>query len=259
MTQQPALFISHGSPMVLMEPSPGGSFMKKIPTLTKRPRAILSVTAHWMTHEPCVSNREAPETIYDFGGFPPTLYHMKYPAPGAPDVAEQATDLMRNQGLTAQTVEREGFDHGTWVPLKLAYPNADIPIAELSIQPNQDAAWHFKLGQALAPLRNDNVLILASGAITHNLHAYMTGRYKRPPDWVYGFSRWVQDAIVENRVDDLLNFESKAPYVKENHPTTEHLLPLFVALGAASPKTPGSLVHESIDYGVLAMDAYLFN
>lgn len=258
--RQPALFVSHGSPMIAIEPSPAHDFLKDLnATLPTRPRAILSVTAHWMTDTPVFSADPRPETQYDFYGFPQPLYELTYPAPGAPALAETAAELLRNADIPAGTVPQRGFDHGTWTALMLSYPNADVPIVEMSIQPDRDAAWHHRLGQALKPLRDDNVLIVASGAVTHNLRAFFQNSYDRPPDWVEAFTHWLHDAIVENRTDDLLNFATAAPHAHENHPTTEHLLPLFVALGAGTPDIPGLRIHDSIEHNVLAMDAYRFD
>lgn len=259
MPRQPALFISHGSPMMLITPSPARDFLSTLAPHLKPPRAILSVSAHWTTAMPTVSVDAEPETRHDFGGFPAELYTLKYPAPGAPDVGIKAAQLLRDQGIDATTAPQRAFDHGTWSVLKLAYPNANIPIAEMSVQPRQSAAWHYRLGQTLAPLRDDNVLIMGTGTMTHNLDAYMNGSFTSPPTWVTEFVDWMNDAIVSNQIDSLLDFASTAPHAHDNHPSFEHIMPLFVALGAASPNVAGLRLHASIEAGVLAMDAYQFD
>lgn len=258
-SQQPALFISHGSPMIVMEPSPAHMFLTKLGTMLERPRAILSVSAHWTTDTPAISVDPQPGTMHDFGGFPDELYQMSYPAPGAPDVGEAAALLLRDQGIIVDIAQQRDLDHGTWTPLKLAYPNADIPITEMSVQPHQSPAWHFRLGEALAPLRNDNILIVGSGAMTHNLRAFFGGEYDTPPSWVTDFTDWMYDTIAQDHVGALLDFETAAPHIQQNHPTVEHILPLFVALGAGSADTPGERIHTSIEHGVLSMDMYRFD
>ncbi len=257
--RQPALFISHGSPMVLTKSSPGRDFLLSLASHVERPRAVLSISAHYVTRRPEVSTAARPKTIHDFGGFPPEFYEMQYPAPGAPDVAAATAKALRDAGMEVREHPERGFDHGTWVPMILGFPDADIPVAQLSLQPYDDAATHFRIGQALAPLRDDNVLIMASGSLTHNLSAYFRGSQAPTEPWAQAFVDWVLDAVSENRIDDLLDFETKAPHAAMNHPTTEHFLPLFVALGAASPGTPGERLHTSMDGGVLAMDAYRFD
>lgn len=259
MTQQPALFVSHGSPMIMVSPSPARDFLSSLSQHIERPRAILSVTAHWATAKPTVSVDPKPETLHDFGGFPAALYDLRYPAPGAPDVGQEAARLLQENGIDTAISHKRAFDHGTWTALKLAYPDADIPIAEMSVQPRHSAAWHYRLGQILAPLRDDNVLIIGTGAMTHNLSAYMSGTFTTPPAWVTEFVDWMHDTIGENRIGALLDYETTAPHVQANHPSVEHILPLFVTLGAGSPNIAGERLHASIDYGVLAMDAYQFS
>ncbi|MBT6096277.1 MAG: dioxygenase [Rhodospirillaceae bacterium] len=231
----------------------------RLGSYVERPRAILSVSAHWMTRGTEVSIDPEPVTIHDFGGFPPDLYAMHYPAPGAPDVGAAAANALQSAGLAVEVQTQRGYDHGTWVPLKLAYPDANISVAQMSVQPYENAEWHFKLGQALAPLRDDDVLIMASGSLTHNLSAFVRGSQAPAEPWALAFSDWVHDAVRDDRTQDLLDFETKAPNAAMNHPTTEHFLPLFVALGAATPGVSGERLHASMDGGVLAMDAYKFN
>lgn len=255
MNPQPALFISHGSPLILLDQSPGRHFLENLGQLSQKPRAILLITAHWTTENPSISIDPAPSMIYDFGGFPPELYAQEYLALGEPDVALLAASKLREQGFSVDAISQRGFDHGTWVPLKLAYPDADIPVVQMSVQPHKDARWHYRIGQALSSLRDDNIMIIASGAMTHNLRAYFKGQYTAVPYWVTDFTNWIDQAISEQRTQDVLAFETKAPFARENHPTPEHFLPFFVALGAGQK---GERIHRSVDGFVLAMDAYAF-
>ena len=221
--RQPALFVSHGSPMLALEDGPAHRFLRGWSADLPRPRAILAVSAHWETGTPTVSLAARPETIHDFRGFPTALDELRYPAPGAPDVAAAAAGLLAGAGFeTAHAANR---------------------------------------GRALQPLRDDGVLILASGAITHNLRALFTGGYAHDAparECVRAFADWVADALVGGRLDALLAYPQQAPYAAECHPTSEHFLPLFVALGAACDGRSARRVHASTTYGVLAMDAYSF-
>ena len=255
----PSLFVSHGAPTIALDISDAHRFLEKMAESVPTPRAILVVSAHWETETPHVSITDAPETIHDFYGFPKPLYELRYPAPGAPDLAATTAALLNDADLGPVVSEDRGLDHGAWVPLLLGYPAADIPVTQLSVQPHQDAAYHFRLGEALQPLRRQGVLILASGNLTHNLSEFRGQTLDAtPPDWVRAFDAWASWAIAEGRVQDLLDCRDKAPHAVRNHPTDEHLLPLFVALGAGSGTEPGRHLHKSYSYGVLAMDAYAF-
>ena len=255
----PSLFVSHGAPTIALDPSDAHHFLTKMPDAVPTPTSILVVSAHWETDVPHVSDAKNPETIYDFRGFPDTLYQMAYPAPGAPDLAARSAELLTAANMGPVKSEPRGLDHGAWVPLMLGYPDADIPVTQLSINPNETPAYHFNMGEALRPLRDEGVLILASGNLTHNLSEFRGQPIDaEPPEWVRAFDAWASWAIAEGRIDDLLNYRTLAPEAVRNHPTDEHLLPLFVALGAGTPTTPGRHLHKSYTYGVLAMDAYAF-
>lgn len=255
----PSLFVSHGAPTIALDNSGAHQFLEKLGETVPAPSSILVVSAHWETDTPHVSNAENPETIYDFRGFPKELYTMTYPVPGAPALASRVSELLEGAGMGPVVSEARGLDHGAWVPLKLGYPAADIPVTQLSIQPHLDPTHHYQLGQALRPLRDEGVLILASGNLTHNLSEFR-GRAldAEAPDWVQAFDEWMSWAIAEGRIDDLLHYRSRGPEAERNHPTDEHLLPLFVALGAGKAGQSGRHLHKSYSYGVLAMDAYAF-
>jgi len=256
----PALFVSHGAPTVILDESPVRTFLTKLSETVEKPDAILAVSAHWETEAPMLSDAASPETIHDFYGFPDAMYKLTYPAPGAPALADTTRKLLLQADLGPVSVEPRGLDHGAWVPLMLGWPEADIAVTQLSIQPQKDPAWHYRLGEALRPLRDDNVLILASGNLTHNLKEFRGHAIDSEPEsWARAFDEWAGWAIAEGRTEDLLDYRRLAPEAVRNHPTDEHLLPLFVAMGAGSPGQPGRHLHKSYTYGVLAMDAFAFS
>lgn len=255
----PALFVSHGSPMLALEDGPAHRFLKEYGAAMARPKAILVASAHWETPVPAISLAAQPETIHDFGGFPRALFEMRYPAPGAPEVAARAAQLLDGAGLECRAHPSRGLDHGAWVPLGLMFPEADIPVAQVAIQPHLGPSHQMKLGEALAPLRDEGVLIMASGSLTHNLmEIRRTAPDSTAPEWVSAFESWIAETVEQNRRDDLLDYRRLAPHAARNHPTDEHLQPLFVALGAGGPGGAGRRIHASQTYGVLAMDAYAF-
>lgn len=256
MTRYPSLFISHGAPDLPIRSGATQEFLRSLAQQLPKPNAILVVSAHWQTAYPMVSAAPHPATIYDFSGFPEATYRLVYPAPGAPDLAEQVISLLTQTGLKAELHPSRGLDHGAWTPLILAYPEADIPVTQLSIQYRHDPTYHWQLGRALEPLREQGVLIIGSGAATHNLRAFGEQYDAPPPHWVVEFDQWLATAIAEQRVSDLLQYRQLAPYAQENHPTEEHLLPLFVALGAGG--STGTQLHHSYTYEVFSMAAYQF-
>lgn len=259
MTALPALFVSHGSPMIAITETPASLFLKGLARETERPKAILCVTAHWETREPALSATETPGMIYDFYGFPEHLYRLDYPAPGSPKLAAKAQALLEEAGIPANCDAERGYDHGAWVPLQLIYPAADIPVVQLSVQPSRDTAHHLALGRALRPLREEGVLILGSGNVTHNLREFRGQSADAPAEaWAESFAEWLAEAVTEGRETDLLAYRDRAPEAPRNHPSEEHFLPFFVALGAATEGTPGRRLHASMEHAVLSMDAYAF-
>lgn len=258
--RMPSLFVSHGSPMTAIQPSPARDFFLGVAKDLPRPKAILVATAHFESEAPLLSADEKPQMIYDFGGFPKPLFEIVYPAPGAPELALRATQLLRDTGYKAHAVVNRGFDHGTWVPLSLMYPGADIPVVQISVQPELGSAHHVDLGRALAPLREEGVMIVGSGSLTHNLwELSRSGRDMNAPvrDWVRDFTEWVADKVESGAVEDIADYRARAPFARENHPRDEHFLPLPFAMGAGVG-AKGKRIHASYDYGLLAMDAYLF-
>ncbi len=250
----PAIFVSHGAPSLILEPSPTRSFLESLATGAERPRAVICATAHWESAQPAVSLAGHPSMIYDFSGFPRELYEIQYPAPGDPELGHRIIEALQAAGLEAQGDNSRGFDHGVWTPLSLMFPDASIPVVSLSVQPRMSAAHHFKIGQALASFRAEGVLVLGSGSTTHNLRE--AGR--STPKHAVEFESWVCGAVAGGRVNELLDWEQLAPEAHRNHPTPEHFLPLFVALGAARG-AQGRVLNRHFEYGALSMAAFAWD
>lgn len=255
----PSVFVSHGAPTLVLQDAPARHFLAALGQRLPRPRAILCVTAHWETGHPAAGGAAHPETIHDFGRFDDRLFQIRYGAPGDPMLAARAVEMVNKAGLDGAVSPAHGLDHGVWVPLMLMYPDADIPVVPFSVQPHLGPAHHLKIGQALAGLRDEDVLILGSGSYTHDLSRFR-GRAleSATPADVAAFANWFDAALMEGRTADLLNYRTLAPHAEENHPTEEHLLPLYVALGAGGPGAKVTHLHASATYGVLRMDAYGF-
>jgi 4,5-DOPA dioxygenase extradiol len=259
----PTLFLSHGSPMHALDPGGAGGAWRALADALPRPRAVLMVSAHWETALPMLGSGERHETIHDFGGFPEPLYRLRYDAPGSPALAREAAALLGEAGLAPTLNACRGLDHGAWVPLRWMYPSADLPVVQLSVQTELGASHHLRVGEALAPLAGEGVLVIGSGHVTHNLRdwAALRGGRAAPEstlDYVAGFSAWLQAALASGDRTSLLEWRERAPAAARAHPTEEHLLPLFVALGAAGPGATAERVHSAVEGGALAMDAYRF-
>ena len=259
MSRLPTLFISHGSPMHALDAGAAGATWRRLGAQLPRPQAILIASAHWETTRPLLTGAPRPATIHDFSGFPEPLYQIRYPAPGAPELARRAQALLAAAGLEATLDPERGLDHGAWSPLLHMYPAADIPVVQVSIQPALGAAHHLALGRALAPLAEEGVLVIGSGHMTHNLREWMRGEFATAPaTYVQEFRDWVDARIRARDFDALTAYRAKAPHAGRAHPTEEHFLPLFVALGAAAASAQAERLLDTIEGGVLAMDAYLF-
>ena len=256
----PSLFLSHGAPTLPLTDAPARSFLSGLGSGLPRPRAILVVSAHWETESPMVSSVERNETIHDFYGFPRPLYELTYPAPGLPSLAQDIARLLRAAGLSCGIDTARGLDHGAWVPLLLMYPQADIPVLQLSVQPHLGPAHHLELGRALAPLRGEGVLVIGSGSLTHDLSEFRGQGLDAPaPDWVSRFGDWFGEKLEAGQTGDLLDYRRLAPFAVKNHPSEEHLLPLYAALGAAGAHWRAEQLHASATYAVLRMDVYAFD
>ncbi|MDE2334004.1 MAG: dioxygenase [Rhodospirillales bacterium] len=254
----PALFVSHGSPMIALQQTPASRFLAGLAAELPRPRAILVVSAHWETATPMLNAVERNETIHDFFGFPRPLYDLRYPAPGDAALAGDIAARLGKAGFAAGTDPSRGLDHGAWIPLLLAWPDASIPTLQLSVQSRLGPRHAFAIGQALAPLREEGVLMLGSGSFTHDLRRFRGQAIDAPEsDDVTAFSDWMDAAIGHGDTEALLAYRSRAPHAADEHPTEEHLLPLFTALGAGGAGAVRRL-HRSTEYSILRMDAYAF-
>ena len=251
----PTIFVSHGAPTLILQDVPARDFLSRLGRELPRPSAIVAVSAHWDTDMPAVSLARRPETIHDFYGFPEALYRLHYDAPGAPALAEKVARL-----TGAAHDHHRGLDHGAWVPAMLAWPEADIPIFQLSVQPEESPAHHIALGRKLAPLREEGVLVMGSGSATHNLRALVRGGEATEPEpWARAFDDWLAETVEKGDEQALADYRIKAPYARESHPTDEHLLPLHVAYGAAGEGAHGRALHRSFTSGNLSMASYAFS
>ncbi len=247
----PSLFVSHGAPTLPFDDIPARAFLKGLGESLPKPKAVVVATAHWETAAPAVNKVAVNDTIHDFSGFPEPLYRLRYPAPGSAALSDRVAAM-----LGAQTDTQRGLDHGAWVPLLLMYPQHDIPVVQIAVQPRAGVAHHIAMGRALAPLREDGVLVMGSGSYVHNLRLLdRRGPDAPQPEWSQQFSDWMNAALLARDDDALIHYRERAPHAVQAHPEDEHLLPLFVAYGAGG-KTKH--IHESTTFGSLRMDAYSF-
>ena len=251
----PTLFLSHGSPMHALQPGAVRAVWEGIARDLPRPKAILIASAHWETDNPAVTGTAKPETIHDFYGFPKPLYEIQYPAKGSPELASRSVGLLKQFGLQAKEDPIRGLDHGAWSPLLHMYPKADVPVVQVAVQTELGPRHHIELGRALAPLAEEGVLIIGSGHMTHNLRERNNGS---PAAYAHEFQEWVKERIEARDFDSLVNYRELNPHGVRAHPTDEHFLPLFVALGAAGKNYKAERLYDGIEMGSLAMDAYLF-
>lgn len=264
MTKQPALFVSHGSPTIVIDDTPARAFLEGLAgELPRRSDAIILFSAHHDEPVASITSAEMPETMHDFGGgFPAELFDMRYGAPGAPALAARIAAMLDSAGIANRLDPARGFDHGAWTPMMLAWPNADIPVVQVSIDTSRSPEYHYSLGNALASLREENILLIGSGAITHNLRAFFRGGFAADApakQWVTEFLGWLDGRLNAGDIAGALQAVERAPHGPDNHPTTEHILPLFVALGAGGPDMKATKMHASVDHAVLAMDAWRFD
>lgn len=253
----PSLFISHGSPMFAIEPGVLGPKLGALGQDLPTPRAVLVMSPHWMTRGLAVGSARMPDTIHDFGGFPRALYQLDYPAPGAPDLAAEVMALLNQANIGVVDDDTRGRDHGAWVPMMHLYPNARIPVIQLSQPSTPSALALLELGRAVAPLRERGVLIVGSGSLTHNLYDIGIG----PAGGAYAraFAEWVADTLAAGDLAALLDYRSACPDARRAHPTDEHFLPLFFAMGAAGEDwTRVQRIEGGITNDVLSMDSFVF-
>lgn len=261
MTQtQPALFVPHGAPTFALRPGAAGAALVRLAKSLALPRAIVIVSAHWDTAVPTVGLADRPETVHDFWGFPDELYTLRYPATGCREAANEVLAAIRTAGLPVREDASHGLDHGAWVPLRLMFPDADVPVIPLSIQSGGGPQQAYALGRALAPLAAKGFLVIASGNVTHNLGDYQVAARSngQTPAYVRQFTDWLAMHLQDRDISALLDYRRQAPGAVQAHPSDEHLLPLFVAFGAGGDSARVERVHAGIDDYVIAMDAYSF-
>lgn len=257
---QPALFVPHGAPTFALHPGAAGAAIADLARTLPPARAIVIVSAHWDTALPTVGFAERPQTLHDFSGFAPALYAIQYPACGSREAAEEVVAAIRGSGMAAERAPARGLDHGAWVPLRLMFPQADWPVIPLSIQSRGGPRQAWLLGRALSPLLRRGFLVIASGNVTHNLHEYQrAARDGGPiPDHVRQFPAWLAERLQAVDTAAVLDYRRLAPGAVAAHPSEEHLLPLFVALGAGGDSPRVQRIHAGVDDFVIAMDAYSF-
>jgi 4,5-DOPA dioxygenase extradiol len=258
MDRLPSLFVSHGAPTFAIEPAQAGPALNALGRELPRPRAVLVLSPHWITPDVRVATTAAPETIHDFGGFPAELYRIQYPAPGAPDVAARALDLLNADGWNATADERRGLDHGAWVPVRHLFPAADVPVLQVSMPRTLTPEGAVRLGRTLAPLAAEGVLIVGSGSITHNLYEFRQEVGAEGAAYAHEFVDWARAAVRHHDGRALVQYLESAPHAQRAHPTPDHYLPLPFAFGAAAADAPVQVIDGGMTYGTLAMDAYLF-
>ena len=257
----PTLFVPHGAPTFALRPGAAGAALVDLAKTLERPKAIIVISPHWETREPTVGSAADLETIYDFGGFPSELYTLKYPAHSDAALALQVAEQLKASGYSVKIDPHRGLDHGAWVPLRMMYPAANIPVIPLSIKAHGGAAYHYALGQALAPLTAEGFLIIGTGSITHNLRDYMVCVHNNlpTPEYVPRFANWIDAALKAEDIDGLILYRKHAPDAAQAHPTEDHLMPFFVALGAAGTHVSAERFYAGVDDLVIAMDGYQFN
>lgn len=263
----PTVFVSHGSPMHALQPGAVAVAWKQFVDSLPRPRAILIASAHWETGVPMLTGSDRPDTIHDFHGFPEALYRLRYPSPGSADLAREARELLKAAGICAGIDGTHGLDHGSWTPLLHMFPEADIPVVQLSVQPSLGAQPHLALGRGLRALRDEGVLVIGSGHMTHNLReaftamrSDMAGGAALPPlPYVAQFVDWVSERIEQHEPELLAGYRQLAPHAARAHPSEEHFLPLFIALGAAGDDCRPERLYHATELQSLSMDAWAFH
>ena len=248
----PAIFFGHGNPMNAVLKNDYTEGWRRVGETMPRLRAILSISAHWCVPQTGVTISAAPRTIHDFGGFPGELYQVRYPAPGDPELARRVREMLAP--LPVALDDSWGLDHGTWSVLVHAYPAADIPVVQLSIDESQPPTFHFEIGRRLAPLRGEGVLLMGSGNLVHNLHAYAWGRHMPEPfDWAVHFETRAKDLLLSGETRPLIEYETLGREALLSIPTPDHYLPLLYVIGTRQRGDPVEFPVEGVDGGSISM------
>ncbi|MGG1664302.1 dioxygenase family protein [Brevibacillus sp. NRS-1366] len=258
----PSLFIAHGAPLLAIENNVYTEALNHLPNLLpRRPRAIVMFSAHWEAFEQTVGSVDTFPTIHDFGGFPQELYEIQYPAKGDMEIAKETAELLEKAGVPVSLNTTRGLDHGHWVVLQHIYPDADVPVVALSVNPNLTIEQQYAIGKALSPLRAKDVLIIGSGGTIHNF-SYIDMRETSGGafEWALEFEEWLQETLTEWKVDDLANFRMRAPHADKAVPVygSEHFVPLVYAMGAADDVRFAKRLHMSFRYGSLSHTIWQF-
>ena len=261
MNRLPTLFVPHGAPTFALDPGAAGAVMIDVAAALPKPLAIVIISPHWDTDVVSVGSAETLATIHDFYGFPQALYELIYPATGSLKASHEVIAAIAEAGLPVVEVPSQGLDHGAWIPLRLMFPNADVPVIPVSVQSHLGVQGAYTLGRALAPLVGQGFLVIGSGNTTHNLGDYRSARQNggKAPAYVHTFPDWLGEKIMQHDISALLDYRQQAPDAMRAHPSDEHLQPLYVALGAAGHMPHIERLHTGISDYVLAMDAYAFH
>jgi 4,5-DOPA dioxygenase extradiol len=260
-TPQPGVFVPHGAPTFALQPGAAGAALGRLASTLARPRAVIVASAHCTTSAPVVGASLRPQTVHDFWGFPQELYSIHYPATGCAQASDEVVQALRAAGFDAQSDPGLGLDHGAWIPLRLMYPDADVPVVPLSIQPRLGPEHHYRVGQALGELARQGFLVLGSGNLTHNLGDYQqaVAHSGATPAYVREFADWFWARIGERDIPSLLAYRRLAPGAVRAHPRDDHLLPFYIAMGAAPRDWRPERLHAGVADYVLAMDAFAFH
>jgi 4,5-DOPA dioxygenase extradiol len=250
------VFFAHGAPTLALEDTAASRFLKSYTSENPEPKAILILSAHWETRGLMLSAPGPLRTFHDFGGFPAQFYEVSYPASADAEWVDETARLLEANGHDLKLESHRGLDHGAWVPLSLAFPNADIPIMALSLPHGSTPASIYELGRTLAPLKQKGLLIIGSGSTTHNLREFQP-QGSQAPDWARNFDAWLDQGLKSGAIDYFEDLYA-GPEFRRNHPTDEHLLPLFFAFGAGGPDTKADLMHRSYEYGSISMSYFRF-
>ena len=261
MNRLPTLFVPHGAPTFALDPGAAGAVMIDTAAALPKPRAIVIISPHWDTDIVSVGSAETLATMHDFYGFPQALYELAYPATGSVDASHEVSAAIAKAGLPVVEMPSQGLDHGAWIPLRLMFPNAEVPVIPVSVQSHLGVQGAYALGRALAPLVDQGFLVIGSGNLTHNLGDYRIARQNggQAPTYVHDFPNWLAEKIMQHDISALLDYRQQAPDAVRAHPSDEHLQPLYVALGAAGDALRIERLHTGVSDDVLAMDAYAFH
>lgn len=254
----PTVFISHGAPTLILEDIPARNFLKELGKKYREVKAVLCISAHWMTINPTVNVVEKHDTIHDFYGFPSELYQLNYPASGEVELAKKTAGLINDIGSSCEIDHTRGLDHGAWVPMMLMFPEAEVPVFQLSIQQHMEPKKHHALGKAIESLRHEGVLILGSGGAVHPLGYAPLRPGAETDQWALDFDSWLTKSVEQGDDNAIKNYSKVSPYPERAHPTPDHFMPLLISMGAAGEGAKGEVIHHSWYWGDLGMGAYEF-